>query len=51
MCRLYLGFVSVAVLGFTMAQSGSSSSRVDGFLLVANKGEHTLGIVDPGAGQ
>src|SRR5580658_3895301 len=27
------------------------SSRAGGFLLVANKGDHTLGIVDPSAGQ
>jgi YVTN family beta-propeller protein len=51
MRRLHLASVAIAILGFTMAQSGTSSSRGDGFLLVANKGEHTLGIVDPGAGQ
>lgn len=51
MSRLYLTFSIIVVLGFAMAQSGAQSSRGDAFLLVANKGEHTLGIVDPAAGQ
>jgi YVTN family beta-propeller protein len=51
MSRLHLVSVAVAVLGFTMAQSGAPSSPGDALLLVANKGEHTLGIVDPAAGQ
>jgi DNA-binding beta-propeller fold protein YncE len=51
MSRAYLIFASIVVLGFTMAQSGAQSSRGDGFLLVANKGDHDLGIVDPAAGQ
>jgi DNA-binding beta-propeller fold protein YncE len=51
MSRLYVVSAAIAVLGFTMAQSGAPSSSGDGFLLVANKGEHTLGIVDPAAGQ
>ena len=51
MSRLYWVFAAVVVLGFAMAQFGAESSRGDGFLLVANKGEHTLGIIDPAAGQ
>lgn len=58
MARLHVVLLAVAVLGITMGQSsahssraGAQSSRGDGFLLVANKGDHTLGIVDPVAGQ
>lgn len=51
MSRLYLVSVAIVVLAFTMGHSGAQSSRGDSFLLVANKGEHTLGIVDPAAGQ
>jgi YVTN family beta-propeller protein len=38
-------------MGFTMTQSGAQSTRGDSLLLVANKGDHSLGIIDPGAGQ
>ena len=51
MARVQLVSLSIAVLGFTMAQSGAPMASGDGFLLVANKGEHTLGIIDPAAGQ
>jgi DNA-binding beta-propeller fold protein YncE len=44
-------FSLIVLLGFTMAQSGAQSPRGDGTLLVANKGDHDLGIVDPAAGQ
>jgi DNA-binding beta-propeller fold protein YncE len=33
------------------AISGSSAAQVRGLVLVANKGEHTLGIIDPAAGR
>lgn len=51
MSRLYGIFSLIVVLGFAMAQSGAQSSQGDAFLLVANKGDHDLGIVDPAAGQ
>lgn len=51
MSRLYVVSAAIAVLGFTMAQSGATNSHGDAFLLVANKGEQTLGIIDPAAGQ
>src|SRR5216683_7956721 len=48
-----------AVLLAALALAGEGGSRVteaadgksDGVLLVANKGEHTLGIIDPEAGK
>lgn len=51
MSRLNLTLSLAFVLAFTMAQSGARSSSDGAFLLVANKGAHTLGIVDPAAGQ
>jgi YVTN family beta-propeller protein len=39
----------VIVAGIAVAASSSASSS--GLLLVANKGEHTLGIIDPGAAR
>src|SRR5580658_8415204 len=42
---------SSLVLAATMAVLTAISTRAGGFLLVANKGDHTLGIVDPSAGQ
>lgn len=50
MSRAYFAFSLIVVLGFAMAQSDAQSSP-GAFLLVANKGEHSLGIVDPSAGQ
>lgn len=45
----------VMLLGFAMAhsdaQSSASSKNGGAFLLVANKGDHDLGIIDPTAGQ
>src|ERR1044071_7851172 len=37
------------ILGFSMSASAAHSSK--GFLLVANKGDHTLGIIDTAAGK
>ncbi|MBV9763146.1 MAG: beta-propeller fold lactonase family protein [Acidobacteriaceae bacterium] len=51
MSRLRLTFSLSVILGFAMAQSGAQSSADGSFLLVANKGEHTLGIVDPSAAR
>jgi YVTN family beta-propeller protein len=42
---------SFLVLAATMAVLTAISARAGGFLLVANKGDQTLGIVDPAAGQ
>jgi YVTN family beta-propeller protein len=42
---------SSLVLAATMAVLTAISTRAGGFLLVANKGDQTLGIVDPAAGQ
>jgi YVTN family beta-propeller protein len=39
------------LLSLIIASLTPLSSRAGGFLLVANKGDHTLGIVDPAAGQ
>jgi len=47
---LIMGLALVGlVIPLTAGSPGASSSR--GLLLVANKGEHTLGIVDPVAGK
>jgi DNA-binding beta-propeller fold protein YncE len=51
MSRAYFAFSLIVVLGVAMAQSDAQSSPPGASLLVANKGEHTLGIVDPSAGQ
>lgn len=51
MSRLCLVISLIVVLGFAMAQSGAQSSPAGAFLLVANKGDHSLGIIDPLAGQ
>lgn len=51
MARFYLTSSLIAFLGLAMVQSGAQSSSNVGFLLVANKGEHSLGIVDPSAGR
>ena len=52
---LRIGVALVAVLA-AAAQGGSrmteaSAATAGGFLLVANKGDHTLGIIDPAAGR
>ena len=48
--RLLFAAGGVFVLALVAAaQSGSTPSR--GFVLVANKGEHTLGIIDPEKGE
>jgi YVTN family beta-propeller protein len=39
------------LLAMMIASLASPSTHAGGFLLVANKGDHTLGIVDPSAGQ
>lgn len=46
-CRILRLFVVFAALGF----SASGPWAGQGLLLVANKGEHTLGIIDPQAGR
>lgn len=51
MSRFHLALSLIAVLGFAMVQSAAHSSSSDAFLLVANKGAHSLGIVDPSAGR
>ena len=51
MSRFRLTLSLIAVLGFAMVQSAARSSNSDAFLLVANKGDHTLGIIDPSAGR
>jgi len=47
MSRLPLLFLPAFILVFAMAHS----SQPNTFLLVANKGDHSLGIVDPAAGR
>jgi DNA-binding beta-propeller fold protein YncE len=51
---LRIGAVFVIVLAVA-AEGGSpmtaATTPVSGVLLVANKGEHTLGIIDPSAGR
>jgi YVTN family beta-propeller protein len=52
--RFSLVLVSLIVIGSTMlglTETHSANSSRDVVLLVANKGEHTLGIVDPKTGQ
>jgi len=39
------------LLALTLALCNLSPAFADGFLLVANKGDHTMGIIDPSAGQ
>lgn len=39
------------LLAVTVALFNPCAARAGGFLLVANKGDHTMGIVDPAAGQ
>src|SRR5277367_949869 len=39
------------ILAVMIASLESLSTQASGFLLVANKGDHTMGIVDPAAGQ
>jgi YVTN family beta-propeller protein len=51
MSRLSVNLASIMVLGFAMAQSSALSSPGEAFLLVANKGAHSLGIIDPSAGR
>ncbi|HTU46256.1 MAG TPA: beta-propeller fold lactonase family protein [Bryobacteraceae bacterium] len=51
MSRFHVTLSLIAVLGFAMVQSAARSSNSDAFLLVANKGDHTLGIIDPSAGR
>ena len=47
----FFSFIAVALLAMsavsTDAQTQQSSSNKDGLLLVCNKGEHTLGLIDP----
>lgn len=51
MSSAYLMFAATVVLGVTFSKLGAQPPRGDSVLLVANKGEQTLGIVDPAAGQ
>lgn len=51
MSRLRLTLSLAIVLTSAMTQSGAQSPAAGGVLLVANKGEHTLGIIDPSAGR
>ena len=43
--------LALLLLALLMASLAPLSAHAGGFLLVANKGDHTLGIVDPSAGQ
>jgi YVTN family beta-propeller protein len=49
--RAFLACSFIALLGFAMAHSHVQSSRLSALLLVANKGGHNLGLIDPGAGR
>ncbi len=42
---------SVLIAGSLVLFFSIGNAPAEGFLLVANKGDHTLGIVDPGAGK
>lgn len=46
---LLLPLILVAVIGSSSSFTASGASR--GILLVANKGDQTLGIIDPDAGK
>ena len=49
MSRLHFAVSFIALSVFAMAQSAAQSSEA--FLLVANKADHSLGIIDPSAGR
>jgi DNA-binding beta-propeller fold protein YncE len=49
--RLFFTISIGICLGVTLTISGARAQKGDGVLLVANKGAHTLGIVDPSEGR
>lgn len=51
MSRLPLFFALTIILVSSMAYSRAHSAHGGAWLLVANKGDHSLGIVDPAAGR
>src|SRR4051794_2228761 len=47
----FLALLGAAFLMLTSSYAASSATHAKGLLLVANKGDHTLGIIDPSLGK